>query len=328
MASLLTASPGLPTLDFTKLHVIAVISNPIRYESRYRLFHEFKEDIERKGAQLWTIESQTGVRTPQVTDWGHPRHFQIWSTGLDGIMWSKEMLQNYLTRLMTAHCPDWRYVIYVDADTRYEKDWLERTAHKLQLHPVVQPWSHAVDFHPNGGAIGDKMQMSFAYCYTRGIEVQSQTGYTRGGHPGYSLAMRREAYNHLGGLIDIGILGSGDRHMLCGIIGKVEESYHPEVSAGYKRYLHQWQDRAEIYIKRNLGVVENLVRHSFHGNKKDRQYGSRWKILTKWKFDPYTDLKLDANGMWNLVVDSPRQRGLRDATYRYHESRLEDSNHV
>jgi len=313
-------------MDYSGFHVVSVISNPIRYESRYRLYKEFEEDITRKGATLWTVELQTGQRYPRVTDNANPRHFQIWSTGLEGLLWSKEMLNNYAVRQLTAHAPNWRQVCFVDADIKFEKGWLEETAHALQLHPVVQPWSHSIDFAPDGSAIGDRMQQSFAYCHNHGIEVKGHSQYAAGGHPGYALAMRREAYNQLGGLIDIGVLGSGDRHMLCALVGTVERSYHHEVSPGYKRRLHQWQERAEKYIKRNLGYVPMVIRHMFHGSKKNRQYGSRWKILTEWQFDPDTDLKLEANGLYSLVVESPRQMGFRDAGYKYFRSRQEDAN--
>lgn len=313
-------------MDLSKFHVISVISNPMRFRSRYALYQKFREDIERKGATLWTIELQTGQRYPHITEAKHPRHFQLHTTGLEGLYWSKEMLQNYAVMQLTAHSPDWRQVCFLDADVKLEEGWLNETANALQLHPVVQPWSHSIDFAPDGGAISDRMQVSFAYAYWHGLEVKSSNGYTHGGHPGYALAMRRETFNDLGGLIDIGALGSGDRHMMTAFIGKVELSFHPQISDGYKRWLKAWQERSEIYIKRNLGYVPGVLRHMFHGAKKNRQYGSRWKILTQWQYDPYTDIKRESNGLWTFVVENDRQRGLRDATYKYYRSRQEDAN--
>lgn len=313
-------------MDYSKFHVITVVSNPVRYQSRYRLYEKFKENIERKGAQLWTIELQTGSRYAKITDQAQEREFQIWTTALDGILWTKEMLQNYAVMQLTAHRPDWRFVCFSDADVIYSQEWLEKTAHALQIHPVVQPWSHAMDYAPDGGAVSDRMQLSFAYAHVKQLEVKGNSSYTQGGHPGYALAMRREAYNHLGGLIDVAALGSGDRHMLCALIGKVEQSYHPDVSEGYKRWVHQWQDRATKYIKRNLGYVPEVIKHMFHGAKRNRQYGNRWKVLTKWKYDPFTDLKRESNGLWSMVVEDDRQIGFRDATYKYYWSREEDSN--
>lgn len=315
-----------PSISLDNFHVIAVVSNPMRYRSRYNLMEIFSEDILRKGAKLWVAELQAGARLHQVTDWGNQPDFQLWQTGLDGVIWNKENLQNYLTYQLTQHATGWRYVWYTDADVKYEAGHIEKVAHSLQLHPVVQPWSHSVDFAPDGGAVSTAMQLSYAFCHYHGIKTQSQTKYTQGGHPGYSMAMRREAYNQLGGLIDIGILGSGDRHMMTALVNKVHESYHHKVSAGYKKYLHQWQSLANRYIKRNLGYTPGVIRHMFHGSKKNRFYGERWQILVKWQFDPYTDLKRDANGLWQLVVEDDRQIGLRDDLYKYFGSRNEDAN--
>lgn len=312
-------------MDYSKFHVISVVSNPVLYQARYDLYKIYEEDIIRKGANLWTLEVATGARFCRITDAAHPQHTQVWSSGLSGTIWLKENMMNLAVQQLTLSCPDWRYVCFLDADIRLEAGWLEATAHQLQLHPVVQPWSHAVDKCPQGGAIGEKMQLSFAYCHVNQIEVVNGSTYTRGGHPGYGLAMRREAFNHLGGLIQTGVLGSGDRHMLTAIVGKVHESYHPNVTAGYKKVLHLWQDRAVKYLKKNLGYTPCVIRHEFHGSKKNRAYGSRWGLLTKWQFDPYTDLKTDSSGIQILEVENERQIGFRDDCYRYFRSRREDS---
>jgi hypothetical protein len=313
-------------MDLSKLHVIAVVSNPMRFKSRYELFKTFAEDIERKGATLWTVEAQVGVRSHKVTDFAHPRHFQIWGTALDGIVWNKEILQNYLVWQVTQHSPDWRMIVFTDADVKYESNWLNEIANTLQIHPVIQPWSHCVDFGPDGAATTDRMQQSYAYCHWHNIHVKEANAYSFGGHPGYSLAMRREIYNQLGGLIDIGVCGSGDRHMMCAFTGNAKSSFHHGVSQGYKKAVLDWQVRADKYVKGNLGYVPQLCRHLFHGAKRTRGYSSRWQILTKWQFDPYTDLKKEANGLYQLAVEDKRQRGLRDALYKYFKGRLEDAN--
>lgn len=312
-------------IDLSGVHVISVVSNPMRYNSRWDLYRQFEEDITRKGANLWTLEVQTGARLHQVTKQEHPQQFLLSSSNLTGIVWIKENMQNLAVQQLTAHHPNWRKVIFTDADVRYEKGWVEETANMLELHPVVQPWSHAVDLGPDGAATSTTMQMSYAYCHVHGIEPKSGSNYTKGGHPGYSMAFRREFFNHLGGLIETGALGSGDRHMMCALVNKVHESFHPDVSKGYKDALYIWQDRANKYVKRNLGYVPCVIRHGFHGSKSNRHYGSRWQILKKWQFDPATDLKRDSSGVLTLVTENDRQIGFRDDTYRYYISRNEDA---
>jgi hypothetical protein len=315
----------MPSIDLSRHHVIMMVSNPMRYESRFDLYRQAAPDLIRKGGNLWVVEVGTGARIHQITDDAKPQEFLISSSNLTGIVWIKENVQNVAAAILTTHRPDWRTVCFTDSDVRYEQGWVEETVHALQLHPVVQPWSHAVDMGPDGGAVSNRMQESFAYCYHHGIEVKSATTYTKGGHPGYSLAFRREAFNALGGLIETGALGSGDRHMCTALIGKVHESYHPDVSKGYKRPLQIWQQRADRWIRGNFGYVPCVIRHGFHGLKTNRGYGSRWQILVKHGFDPATDLKKDSAGILTLVDETTRQRAFRDDTYRYYRSRREDS---
>lgn len=316
-------------MNLDKFHVIAVISNPVGYQSRYNLYETFQEDVQRKGAKLWTVEMQTGARPHRITAPNTNEHIQLWSSAVPGEFWHKENLINAGIQHLTRHAPDWRYVAWVDADVKFEAGALEKTVQALQHWDVVQMWSHAIDFGPDGEIIG-KIAQSFMYCHWHQIEVKNASGYLGGGHPGFAWAARRDALNKLGTsisgpLIDFAALGSGDRHMACALIGKVGESHHGRVHPNYKKWLRQWQDQAERNIKRNVGYVSNTIRHLWHGRKADRGYSSRWKILVNHQYDPETDIAKDVSGLWRLVVNEPRQMRLRDDIRRYFRSRREDA---
>ena len=45
-----------------QLHVIAVISNPRRYEPRYKLYRTFEQYVKDSGATLYTVEAAFGER--------------------------------------------------------------------------------------------------------------------------------------------------------------------------------------------------------------------------------------------------------------------------
>lgn len=319
-------------MNFDKMHVIAVVSNPINYQSRYSLYDLFAEDVQRKGAKLWTLEVQTGARPHRITEAGKDEHVQLWSSALPGEFWHKENMINLAIHHLTRHAPDWRYVAWVDADVKFEPGALEKTVHALQHWDIVQMWSHAVDLGPDGEAIG-KLAQSFMYCYWNKINVHDASGYLGGGHPGFAWAARRDTLNKLGSslsgpLIDFAALGSGDRHMACALIGEVEKSHHGDVHPNYKKWLLQWQDSAERNTKRNVGYVTNTIRHLWHGRKADRGYSSRWKILVNHQYNPETDIAKDVSGLWRLVVNDKRQMALRDDIRRYFRSRREDATTV
>lgn len=312
-------------VDLSKFHVITILSNPCRYESRYKLYDQFQEDIQRKGGKLWTVEMQTGARPHRVTTVDHINHLQLHGSAVPGELWHKENLINLGIQFITANDPDWRYVAWIDADVKFEQGFVSETVHALQHWDAVQMWSHAVDFGPDGSMLSDRVQQSFMYCHWKGITPKSKNGYTVGGHPGYAWAMRRESLNRVGGLIDFGVLGSADRHMACAFLGKVQESVHGDCHPNYHKQLRVWQERAERNIKRNVGYVPGTIRHLWHGRKADRGYSSRWKLLVKHQFDPETDLKKDVSGLWQLVAETPRQLELRDDIRKYFRARKEDA---
>lgn len=147
-------------------------------------------------------------------------------------------------------------------------------------------------------------------------------------HPGFAWAMRREAWNQLGGLIDFAILGAADNHMAKALIGDAQTSYHQGVSQSYKDSVLRWQDRAEKYVRRNVGFVEGTILHHYHGSKVKRRYRDRWKILVETGFDPYKDIKPDWQGLWQLEDHGdPHSIMLRDRLREYFHQRDEDDHH-
>ncbi len=110
--------------------------------------------------------------------------------------------------------------------------------------------------------------------------------------------------------------------MAGALIGKVLMTVNSGVQQRYIDKLLTWQDRATREIDGNIGYVDGLLLHYWHGKKKDRQYSDRWKILVEDKFDPDLDLKRDAQGLWQLTDRNPK---LRDDLRCYFRSRNEDS---
>jgi hypothetical protein len=303
----------------SKLHVISVISNPIRYRSRYDLYRNFEKHVVDAGAVLHTVELAFGERPHVVTSEGHERHYRFRT--VDEI-WHKENMVNVaLGRL--PH--DWKYVAWVDADVMFTRpDWASETVHQLQHYEVVQMWSVAQDLTP--GFEPYQTHYSFAHCMLGGDRFQGK-GPARaeryGGwyHPGYAWAATREAINHLGGLLDVAAMGAADNHMAHCLYGIGEESIPEGVHPNYRKAVLDWQERAR-YLHRDIGCVPGLINHYFHGKKRDRRYHDRWKVITENQFDPQADLTRDWQGIWQV---RPERIKLRDDMRAYFRARNEDS---
>ncbi len=298
------------------LHVITVISNPVRYRSRYALYQNFKKHVACSGATLWTVEVAFGDRPFEVTEAGNPFHLQLRT--FDEI-WQKEAALDLLIQRLPL---DWQYVSILDADISFNRsDWIEETVHLLQHYEVVQMFSHAVDLDPNYDIIKSHTGFMWSY-FNNNMHVPKDHSWKKYGtwHSGYGWSYTRNAIDTMGGLIDFAILGAGDRHMATGLLGVIEDSVPPDISPRYLQELLTWQDHAKL-LKKDVGYLPGTINHFFHGSKRNRFYEKRWQILTHNKYDPDTDIKKDWQGLPVLVGNKPR---LRDQIRAYFRDRNED----
>lgn len=302
-------------MEHKKLYVVSVISNPVRYKSRYALYHRFAKQIEQAGAILHTVEAAFGDRKFEVTDPCNPRHTQLRS-------WDELWLKENLINIGISRLPaDAEYIAWIDADIAFVRpDWVHETIQQLQHHMVVQMFQDAIDLGPN-----DEFLMHHqGFCYSH-VERKPfwKKDYGKFWHPGYAWAARREALDHLGGLIDTAILGAADHHMALALIGKADVSIHSKSHSNYRAEIVRWEHRATEHIKQDIGYVKGMVLHYWHGPKAKRYYVERWDILHRNGFDPFTDIKRDAQGLWQLCGNKPK---LRDDLRWYNRARDEDSN--
>lgn len=297
-----------------KLDVVVVISNPVRYQTRYRLFNEFCDRMSTEpNVRLLAVELQQRGR-PFVT------RSQV-KLRTKHEIWFKENLINIGVQHLP---PDWEYLAWIDADIEFQnKNWAQETIEQLQIYDIVQLFSHAVDLGPNGEVM--LTHLGFNYLYVNGEQMANYSSVSSGlkfGHTGYAFACRKSAYDAMGGLMEFPILGSADAHMCMAWTGQVSKTLHPDLHNNYKELARIYEERCERHIKRNIGFVHGTILHSWHGKKADRQYKTRWQILTRNQFDPLRDVKKDHNNLWILEDNKPQ---LRDEIRMYFRQRHEDS---
>jgi len=158
------------------------------------------------------------------------------------------------------------------------------------------------------------------------VSAMGQGPFMRGvGATGGAIAFRRSAFDTVGRLLDRCILGHADWYMAFQLVGLDPpdihtQAYHPM----YKKYVKSWGTRA-ARLKRNVGYVDGLAVHFFHGSKTRRAYSSRDVILAQHEFDPYEDVHADHQGIYQL---SPEKPNLRDDVRQYFISRFEDDPNI
>lgn len=299
------------------LYVITPVFNPIRYRSRWKLYCDFASMVARAGAKLVTVEIAFGERDFVLKDYPCDIYIPLRT---NAELWHKENAVNIgFSRLPS----DWKYAAWIDGDITFSRsDWDNETIHQLQHYKIVQMWSQSVDLTPKYDIL--RSFRSYVYCSNNNIPRKWSKSYSEGGeyyHPGYAWAIRRDAFNELGGLIDWAILGGADLFM-CDLLFNNTRDLPRSLGPSGVKWLNIWKKRADTYIKQNVGYVEGLILHYFHGKKVDRKYQDRGQILVDAKFDPEYDLVRDYQNLWQLNSNNIK---LRDGIKKYLRQRDEDS---
>jgi hypothetical protein len=322
------ARPGIHVFP-DRLYVVTMLENPLRWRSRYWNYWMFERECEAAGAILYTAEVAFGDRHFEVTQANSERHLQLRTTSE---IWHKENALNLMIQRLPA---DAKYIAWIDADVKFSRpDWAQETLQLLQHYDVLQMFSHAQDVGPEYEPLTTTPGFLYKWVTERPdphdvafMEERVTHGYysVHSGkfwHPGFAWAAKRSALEKVGMLMDHAILGSGDWHMASALVGQVHRSLSSGYSPAYIRRCQEWQERAERYIRRNVGYVPGLINHLFHGAKRNRAYDQRWKLLAQAGYDPDLDLKRDWQGLHQLTE---RSTLLRDGIRQYARMRNEDS---
>jgi hypothetical protein len=281
-----------------RLYVVTAIFNPRQFNSRKKLYDDFKRYVEYSGAKLITVEVAFAGRAFEVTEPGNPDHLQLRT---DCELWHKERALNLGIQHMLRAYPDAKKVAWIDADVKFTNPyWVTDILHALDHFDIVQPFTHAHYLGPNNEYQWQAAGVVYNYHHpSKIVKDGKETDYMDYGHPGFAWASRIDTLNKLGGLYDQAIYGSGDRHMIDCMTGRLEEWIDEEYSEGLKRALRRYQDKCDRFVQRNIGYINGVCIHYWHGKVYQRGYETRHKFLVDNQYDPYGDIKTDLNGLYS-----------------------------
>ena len=271
-----------------KLHVVIVMSNPANFATRYILTKEFikRMKMEETEVELYIVELAYGKQNYYITEAKNPRHLQLRATD---VLWHKENMINLAVQKLLPS--NWQAMAWIDADIEFENsNWATDTLKLLNgSYDVVQLFSHACDMNEKKASMS--VFNSFGYCLVKNNMNQGGVNYP---HPGFAWAMRRQAYEKIGGLYEHAILGSGDHIMAKAFIGEAKGSISGESHPGYLTDVLAWQNKTKNL---RVGYTPGVIRHHFHGSKANRKYVERWQILVNHNYNPLEHLTKNQDGL-------------------------------
>ena len=298
-----------------KLNIIIVISNPCLYARRYILAREFIKRMENENnIELYVVELVYKDQKYIITDKNNRKHLQLKT---DIPIWHKENMINLGVKYLLPKT--WKAFAWIDADIEFEStSWADDTLKLLNgSYDIIQLWSHAVDMDEK--LEGMNVFNSAGYQYIHNKNNYNRSKGINYWHPGYAWAITRKAYEKMNGLFQLSILGSGDNIMMLSLINNGLKGLNEKSSDGYKNCVIEFQKKVNNF---RFGYVPGVIRHFFHGSKKNRKYMERWQILVEHNFDPLKHLETDKLGLLIPSKDCPLQ--LLDEIYNYFKERNED----
>ena len=297
-----------------KLNVILVISNPCLYATRYVLLREFVKRIkeEEENVNLFIVELIYENQKFIVTDSKNKNHLQI---KCKTPLWHKENMVNIGVKKLLPK--NYKAFAWIDADIEFENTtWALDTLKILNgSKDVVQLFSHCVDMNKDKSTLNVFNSFGYSFCKQKKY-IKKTLDYW---HPGYAWAITRKAYEKIGGLYDKGILGSGDNIMAFSFINKAENTTNSKYSKDHNDSILEFQKKAKVL---RLGYVPGVIRHYYHGSKKNRNYTERGSVLIKYSFSPIKHIAYDNNGILVPTVEFSEE--FKSDIMNYFRERKED----
>jgi len=297
------------------LHVIIVISNPCNYKRRIQLTKEFIQRMKfYSDVILYIVEMiYDDINTDfTVTDANNPRHLQLKTKTP---LWHKENMINLGVKKLLPS--SWKAFAWIDADISFDNpNWASDTLKILNgSKDIVQLFSVVSDLNRSGNT------MNFFKSF--GLQITLKKKYDKFGqeffHPGYGWAITRSAYEKIGQLYDLAILGSGDFLMSLSLISNGNFGLPPKISNGFLLTLAMFENNSN---KLRTGYIPGIINHYYHGSRENRKYGERWEYLTDHEFDPILHLRY-IDGI--LQPNDLFPEGLREKILEYFKDRNEDN---
>ena len=308
------------------LWAITCYFNPIGYKRRLLNYLAFRRELT---IPLVTVElaySNDFDLRPDAAD------ILIRLKGKD-VLWQKERLLNLALARLPQHCDS---VAWLDCDVVFKHDdWAERASRALERFPVLQPFQRV--YEPSVDSWGRSTRLppdahlgySLAHLLSLGIVtpeiLQGNMRIQYRSNSGLAWVARRELLNG-DGFYDACIMGSGNRAMLCGALGRPAHAIeYLQMTPIWAEHYEAWADRHSRSVRANTGCTDGAIIHLWHGDLKHRRYQERHREFRVYEYSPATDIALDDNGCWRWNSQKPEMHAY---VADYFRSRREDGDKI
>lgn len=231
-------------------------------------------------------------------------------------MFYKEQLIN---KLEAAVPQEFTKLVCLDGDILFDSpDWLDQVSIKLNTVDIIQPFDQACWLIPNNTKIRSRKPSYAVAIVNNKVNDPRMINMF---HPGFAWAFKREIFRKLGGFFTRSIVGNGDmmftfNFLKYGVpdtwINRLDTTFimdtWPEYNANFKQ------------VNPTIGFLPNRAFHLFHGVTQNRQYTTRYQLITglfngKWD----DEITINSDGLFEF-----KNPEVNKAVLGYFKARNED----
>jgi hypothetical protein len=320
----LTITIRMKSLKVNDIHFwgITAYFNPAKYRNKLKNYHIFREKSKSQGLNLITIELAFNDHPFELGNDDSEIIIQIRGNN-NNILWQKERLINIGIENLPSECTKFAWL---DADIIFEdNDWIRKAADHLNNYNIIQLFDEVVFLEKNKLSAPRKDNIKKTNIHYRpnssspGIASTFKNQNNFSGHPGFAWAARKEIFSS-SGLFDRNPLNCSDGLMFYAF------SNHKYL---FSKYLSQnvikdflaWSIQVQHNADGKINYLPGKIYHLWHGNEKNRLYGSLNKILTELSFDSNKDITIDNNKLFSWTSNNPK---LKKKIFNYFKIRNEE----
>lgn len=301
---------------------LTTLYNPANYTSKYKNYELFRQNLQKYGIPLYTIECAFKKQKHYLPV--DKYHFRVRS---NSILWHKERLINLAVSQLPKSV---KYVAWLDSDIIYDNPlWFDKLRGLLKNHLLVQSFetvyrlkkgfTDITSFEPHFSSF---RLTSFAKRFSEDKNLSENGLPITHGASGFGWAANIEFFKEIG-LYDASIVGSGDHlfsHAICGNIRS--NCINNMISGKLKNHFLTYLAKTAIYVNESITFLPETIYHLWHGTHKNRQYYTRHQILNKFDFDPTKDIILNPEGCWEW---NTAKCSMKSSIENYFHTRQEDN---
>ena len=297
--------------------------NPCNYKSKFINFQKTVKYFDQFEFPSLTIESFTDNSKYRI----YNNTKNVISVKSESTFWQKENLLNIgIEFLKKFNC---KYILVLDNDIKFSSDnWIREIKRASQANDITHIFKKINRIDSHNKKIRKLNTILHRISESQSNEQKLDLLLERDGEPGYGYCFKKDVFTNVN-LYDRCIMGSGDFFNLIsnykckGFSNKIKNDRF--FSKTTHEFVSDYLDYVNKFFSPNIkvGYAKCELDTFYHGEIAKREYVNRESILSKFNFNPITDIKKNQSGVYEVT-----NKTLEKRIYKYFQDRDEDANHI